>query len=61
MLRLEPRHFGALSGMAAILKASGRNQAAAGVYERMLDLYPMMRNAQTELGKLADEMTGQGI
>lgn len=61
VLRLEPRHFGALSGMAAILKATGHDAAAAGVYERLLALYPMMRAAQAELGKLADEMAGQGI
>lgn len=61
VLRLEPRHFGALAGMAAILNMTGRKQAAVGVYERMLDVYPMMRDAQTELGKLADEMAGQGI
>ena len=61
VLRLEPRHFGALSGMAAILKATGHDAAAAGVYERLLSLYPMMRAAQAELGKLADEMAGQGI
>ncbi len=61
VLRLEPRHFGALAGMAAILKATGHEAAAAGVYERLLEIYPMMRAAQSELGKLADEMAGQGI
>lgn len=61
VLRLEPRHFGALAGLAAILKASGHGAAAAGVYERLLELYPMMRAAQTELGKLADDMAGQEI
>ena len=60
-LRLEPRHFGALSGMATILRDTGRKQAALHAYERLLDVYPMMRDAQTELGRLADEMTGQGI
>ena len=60
-LRLEPRHFGALTGMAAILKATGHNRAAAAAYERLLDVYPMMRDAQTEFGRLADEMAGQGI
>ena len=61
VLRLEPRHFGALAGMAAILKATGRHEAAAAAYERLLAIYPMMRDAQTEFGKLADEMAGQGI
>lgn len=61
VLRLEPRHFGALAGMAAILKEAGHNKAAAAAYERLLDVYPMMRDAQAEAGKLADEMAGQGI
>ena len=60
-LRLEPRHFGALGGMATILKNTGRKEAAMRAYERVLDIYPMMRSAQTELGKLADEMAGEGI
>lgn len=61
VLHLEPRHFGALSGMATILRETGHEAAAAAVYERLLELYPMMRAAQTELGRLANEMAGQGI
>jgi tetratricopeptide (TPR) repeat protein len=60
-LRLEPRHFGALSGLASIMRNSGRKQLAADAYERALAVYPMMRDAQTELGKLADELAGEGI
>lgn len=60
-LQLEPRHFGALGGMAAILRNSGRKEMAVRAYERLLDVYPMMRSAQTELGKLADELAGEGI
>jgi len=60
-LELEPRHFGALEGMAALLEEYGRKQAALHAYERLLDVYPMMRSAQTELGRLADEIAGQGI
>lgn len=60
-LQLEPRHFGALGGMATMLKNAGRNDAAMRAYERVLDVYPMMRSAQTELGRLADEMVGEGI
>ena len=60
-LRLEPRHFGALSGMATILRETGRKEAAMHAYERLLEVYPMMRSAQTELGRLVDELTGQRI
>ncbi len=61
VLRLERRHFGAMAGLAAILKATGHNEAAAAAYQSLLDVYPMMRDAQTEFGKLADEMAGQAI
>ena len=60
-LRLEPRHFGALSGMAQILKNSGRKELALGAFERVLDIYPMMRSAQNEVATLSEELTGEGI
>lgn len=58
-LELEPRHFGALSGLAAILKDTGNKQAALNAFERVLAVYPMMREAQKQAGELADELTGQ--
>lgn len=61
VLQLEPRHFGALGGMATILKDSGRDNAAMRAYERLLEVYPMMRNAQVELGRLVDSVTGERI
>ncbi|WP_252912061.1 tetratricopeptide repeat protein [Aliihoeflea aestuarii] len=60
-LRLEPRHFGALSGMARILERGGRKERALQAYERVLEVYPMMRSAQDKVGTLADELAGQGI
>lgn len=61
VLELEPRHFGALGGMAAILTETGRKEAAIRAYRRLLDIYPSMREAQSELGKLVDEATGEPI
>lgn len=60
-LALEPRHFGALSGMAQIMKSTGRKELALRAYERVLDIYPMMRSAQNEVATLSDELTGEGI
>ena len=60
-LRLEPRHFGALAGMAAIFKTHGNKQAALDAFERVLDVYPMLRSAQKEVVDLADALAGQGI
>ena len=60
-LRLEPRHFGALAGMAQILKEQGQTELALRAYERVLDVYPMMRAAQAEVGTLSEDLAGEGI
>lgn len=60
-LELEPRHFGALSGMAQILKNTGRKQLALNAYQRVLEIYPMMRSAQAEVATLSEELAGEGI
>lgn len=60
-LELEPRHFGALSGLAQIMKETERKQLALSAYERVLAIYPMLRSAQNEVGTLSEELTGEGI
>lgn len=60
-LELEPRHFGALSGMAGILEATGHKSEALEAYQRVLGIYPMMRSAQAEVAKLSDDLAGEGI
>lgn len=60
-LALEPRHFGALSGMAQILKNTGSKEAALRAYQRVLEIYPMMRAAQNEVATLSEELAGEGI
>jgi tetratricopeptide (TPR) repeat protein len=60
-LALEPRHFGALAGMAQILKDTGQKQLALNAWERVLALYPMMRNAQNEVAALSEKLSGEGI
>ncbi len=39
-LELEPRHFGALSGIGQIMKASGQNELALEAWQRVLAIYP---------------------
>ncbi|MGN8020703.1 hypothetical protein ACTJJ7_08275 [Phyllobacterium sp. 22229] len=58
-LSLEPRHFGALAGLAAILKDTGNKEGALHAFEQVLAVYPMMREAQKQAGQLAEELTGQ--
>ena len=42
-LELEPRHFGALSGLAAILDSRGDHAGAARIRERIRALTPLLR------------------
>lgn len=60
-LQLEPRHFGALSGMAQILSNTGRKALALDAYQRVLDIYPMMRAAQSQIATISEELAGEGI
>jgi tetratricopeptide (TPR) repeat protein len=60
-LSLEPRHFGALSGMAQILKSAGKKELALKAYQQVLEIYPMMRSAQNEVATLSEELAGEGI
>lgn len=57
----EPRHFGALAGMAQIMKSTGHKQRALDAWQRVLEIYPMMRNAQGEVAALSEELSGEGI
>lgn len=60
-LELEPRHFGALSGMAQIMRDTGRKELALRAWQRVLDIYPMMRSAQGEIATLSEELAGESI
>jgi tetratricopeptide (TPR) repeat protein len=60
-LQLEPRHYGALSGMGQIFMMLDNKQLALRSYERALEVYPMMRNLQQQVGDLADELSGNRI
>lgn len=61
VLKLEPRHFGAISGMAAILAASGKDELELRAWEQVLEIYPANRQAQTRIGELADKLAGSRI
>ena len=61
VLALEPRHFGALMGMGAILTQAGKQEAALRAYLKVLEVYPAMREAQTKVSELSDELAGDEI
>jgi tetratricopeptide (TPR) repeat protein len=58
VLSLEPRHFGAMAGMAAILDAAGNDALALRAWEQMLRVYPANHQAQDKVGELADKLAG---
>lgn len=58
VLRIEPRHFGALAGMAAILTERGNDALALKAWERFLEVYPANRSAQEEADKLSEKIAG---
>jgi tetratricopeptide (TPR) repeat protein len=58
VLRLEPRHFGALAGMAAILSENGKDQQTLEVWQRFLAIYPASRPAQQQMDALTEKMAG---
>ena len=58
VLAIEPRHFGALAGMATMLEASGKDELAMRAWEEFLNIYPSDRKAQEQLGELAEKLAG---
>jgi tetratricopeptide (TPR) repeat protein len=60
-LQLEPRHFGALAGMGHIFLALERKELALRAYERALNVYPMMRGVQKQVGEIADALSGSQL
>lgn len=59
VLKLEPRHFGAIAGLAGILTERGSKEAALAAWERYLDIFPADREAQEIVAKLSEEIAGQ--
>ena len=58
VLALEPRHFGALSGMATILERNGNKEAALKAWQRALAVYPAMLSGQAAIIRLSEELEG---
>lgn len=58
VLELEPRHFGALAGLAAILSERGSEEMALKAWERYLAIYPADRQAQEVVTKLSEKLAG---
>ncbi|MEN3792709.1 tetratricopeptide repeat protein [Fulvimarina sp. MAC3] len=60
-LAREPRHWGALMGLALILERTDENEKALEVYGEVLDVYPALKSAQDAVGRLSEKLTGPSI
>jgi len=60
-LNLEPRHFGAISGMGLIFLKQGDERAALDAFRRVLDIHPMSPSAQEQVERLSEKLEGHGI
>jgi hypothetical protein len=61
VLKLEPRHFGALSGMGFILEREGLDKRALEVFRHVLTIYPGLPDIKKLVDKLAPEVEGRDI
>lgn len=61
VLKREPRHFGALSGMGLILQDIGDDKQALEVYRRVLSVYPRMPRIPDLVKKLQEQVEGRDI
>ncbi len=56
-LKLEPRHFGALTGLGTILREVGEDKRALEVYRKVIVLDPHLETVQKQI----DELSGKGV
>lgn len=60
-LDLEPRHFGALSGLGLIKRARGDDKGALTAYRRALHVHPFLTGAREAVKELKVKVEGKGI
>lgn len=59
VLRYEPRHFGALAGMAQILNQTKQQRKAQQIWLKVLEIYPAHRAAQKAYIDLEEKLSGR--
>lgn len=60
-LDLEPRHFGALSGLGLIMARLGNEEGARKAFEAALKIHPFLRGATAYLESLEEKQAGTAI
>ena len=61
VLKLEPRHFGALTGLGLILQDIGDDKQALEVYRRALAVYPRIERVPDIVKSLEEKVEGRDI
>jgi Flp pilus assembly protein TadD len=61
VLALEPRHFGALTGLGLILDQLSEKEAALAAYRETLKLNPHIERIREAAERLSPEIDGRGI
>ena len=61
VLRREPRHFGALSGLGLILQEIGDDKHALEVYRRAVEVYPRIERIPDLVKSLREKVEGRDI
>ena len=61
VIKLEPRHFGALSGMGFILQRGGFDKGALEAFRKALEISPQQEEIRRLVEKLTLSVEGQGI
>ena len=61
VLELEPRHFGALSGLALVFRGLEQNQRAIAAYRQALAIDPYLDDVRNALDELEAKTTGSEI
>lgn len=60
-LALEPRHFGAVSGLGLIFLSRGDKLGALKAFERVLEIHPNAPGARAHIRLLKEALKGQGV
>jgi tetratricopeptide (TPR) repeat protein len=61
VLSLEPRHFGALSGLGMIMREFGEDKAALAAFREALKHHPHLEGAVSAVKELSVSVEGRGI
>lgn len=61
VLALEPRHFGALTGLAVILEETGNEEGALRAWRRAHEVHPNLERAAEAVERLEPEVEGQQL